>query len=37
MDVVGADGQHHYIELSQVVRVDGGRLRLSVLAQEAMQ
>jgi hypothetical protein len=32
-----AQGKHHYIDLSDVDRVDGDRLRLKVPAQEAMQ
>ena len=32
-----ARGQHHYIDVSDVDRVDGNRLCLSVSADEAMQ
>jgi hypothetical protein len=32
-----AQGQHHYIDLSDVDRVDGNKLCLSVPADEAMQ
>ena len=32
-----AGGQHHYIDLSDVDRVDGNRLCLSVRADQAMQ
>ena len=32
-----AKGQHHYIDLSDVERVDGNKLFLSVSADEAMQ
>jgi hypothetical protein len=32
-----AQGQHHYIDLSMVDRVDGNRLCLSVAADQAMQ
>jgi hypothetical protein len=32
-----ANGQHHYIDLSQVERVEGNKLCLSVPAEEAMR
>jgi hypothetical protein len=32
-----AQGQHHYLDLSMVDRVDGNRLCLSMPADEAMQ
>ncbi len=32
-----AQGQHHYIDLSDADRIDGNRVCLSVPAQQAMQ
>ena len=32
-----AQGQHHYVDLSEVDGIDGNRVRLRVSADEAMQ